>query len=110
MTAMLEAGRNLVIGAPAETLLALGVAAGLIAGDGQLGPHRAPPGRGRGRTEHSTIGLGAWPTPVTLEVESEGAARIILNRPDSLNAWNEELGRDLAAALERARPTTRCGR
>jgi ABC-type multidrug transport system permease subunit len=31
MTAMLEAGRNLVIGAPAETLLALGVAAGLIA-------------------------------------------------------------------------------
>ncbi len=31
MTAMLEAGRNLVIGAPAETLLALGVAAALIA-------------------------------------------------------------------------------
>jgi ABC-2 type transport system permease protein len=31
MTAMLEAGRNLIIGAPAETLLALGVAAGLIA-------------------------------------------------------------------------------
>lgn len=29
-TATLEAGRNLVIGAPAETLLALGVAAGLI--------------------------------------------------------------------------------
>ena len=31
MTALLEAGRNLIIGAPAETLLALGVAAGLIA-------------------------------------------------------------------------------
>jgi ABC-2 type transport system permease protein len=31
MTAMLEAARNLVIGAPAETLLALGVAAALIA-------------------------------------------------------------------------------
>ena len=31
MTATLEAGRNLIIGAPAETLLALGVAAGLIA-------------------------------------------------------------------------------
>ncbi len=31
MTATLEAGRNLVIGAPAETLLALGVVAGLIA-------------------------------------------------------------------------------
>ncbi len=30
MTAMLEAGRNLIIGAPAETQLALGVAAGLI--------------------------------------------------------------------------------
>jgi ABC-2 type transport system permease protein len=31
MTAMLETGRNLIIGAPAETLLAVGVAAGLIA-------------------------------------------------------------------------------
>jgi ABC-type multidrug transport system permease subunit len=31
MTATLEAARNLIIGAPAETLLALGVAAGLIA-------------------------------------------------------------------------------
>ncbi len=30
MTATLEAGRNLVIGAPAHTLLAVGVAAGLI--------------------------------------------------------------------------------
>jgi ABC-2 type transport system permease protein len=30
MTAMLEAGRNLVIGAPAQTLAALGIAAGLI--------------------------------------------------------------------------------
>jgi ABC-2 type transport system permease protein len=31
MTETLEAGRNLIIGAPAETLLAVGVAAGLIA-------------------------------------------------------------------------------
>ena len=31
MTAVLEAGRNLIIGAPAETLLALGVVAGAIA-------------------------------------------------------------------------------
>lgn len=31
MTAMLEAGRNLIIGAPAETLLAVGIAAGAIA-------------------------------------------------------------------------------
>jgi ABC-2 type transport system permease protein len=30
MTAVLEAGRNLIIGAPAQTLLAVGVAAGLI--------------------------------------------------------------------------------
>ena len=30
MTAVLEAGRNLVIGAPAETFLAIGIAAGLI--------------------------------------------------------------------------------
>ena len=31
MTAMLEAGRSLIIGAPAHTLLAVGIAAGLIA-------------------------------------------------------------------------------
>ena len=31
MTAMLEAGRNLIIGAPAETLMAVGIAVGLIA-------------------------------------------------------------------------------
>jgi len=36
---------------------------------------------------------------VTLEV-AEGAARITLNRPDSLNAWNEEFGRDLLATVE----------
>ena len=39
---------------------------------------------------------------VTVDV-AERVARITLNRPDSLNAWNEELGRDLAAALDRAR-------
>ena len=48
MTAVLEAGRNLIIGAPAETLLALGVAAGADRGDDQLGAHRAAPGRSRG--------------------------------------------------------------
>jgi 2-(1,2-epoxy-1,2-dihydrophenyl)acetyl-CoA isomerase len=38
---------------------------------------------------------------VKLEVES-GAATITLNRPDSLNAWTEEFGHDLAAALDEA--------
>ena len=47
MTAVLEAGRNLIIGAPAETLLALGVAAGADRADDQLGAHRPPPRRGR---------------------------------------------------------------
>src|SRR5215208_5704122 len=37
---------------------------------------------------------------VTLEV-ADAAARITLNRPESLNAWNEQLGRELATALER---------
>jgi 2-(1,2-epoxy-1,2-dihydrophenyl)acetyl-CoA isomerase len=37
---------------------------------------------------------------VTLEVV-DGGARITLNRPDSLNSWNEEFGRELAAAVER---------
>jgi 2-(1,2-epoxy-1,2-dihydrophenyl)acetyl-CoA isomerase len=36
---------------------------------------------------------------VTLEV-AEGAARIVLNRPDSLNAWNEQFGRDLLDAVQ----------
>src|SRR5688500_938857 len=30
---------------------------------------------------------------------SEGAARILLNRPDALNAWNEQFGRDLLDAV-----------
>jgi 2-(1,2-epoxy-1,2-dihydrophenyl)acetyl-CoA isomerase len=38
---------------------------------------------------------------VTLDV-ADGAARITLNRPDSLNSWNEQFGRELAAALDRA--------
>jgi 2-(1,2-epoxy-1,2-dihydrophenyl)acetyl-CoA isomerase len=37
---------------------------------------------------------------VTLEIE-DGAARITLNRPDSLNSWNEEFGLELQAAVER---------
>ena len=38
---------------------------------------------------------------VTLAI-ADGAARITLNRPESLNSWNEQLGIELAAALERA--------
>jgi 2-(1,2-epoxy-1,2-dihydrophenyl)acetyl-CoA isomerase len=39
---------------------------------------------------------------VTCEVRG-GVAHVTLNRPDNLNAWNEQLGLDLRAALERAR-------
>jgi 2-(1,2-epoxy-1,2-dihydrophenyl)acetyl-CoA isomerase len=35
---------------------------------------------------------------IDLRVE-DGAARLTLSRPDSLNAWNEQLGRDLGSAL-----------
>jgi 2-(1,2-epoxy-1,2-dihydrophenyl)acetyl-CoA isomerase len=36
-----------------------------------------------------------------VEVSREGAAaRVTLNRPDALNAWNEELGVELAAAVK----------
>lgn len=36
-----------------------------------------------------------------VEVTREGAAaRVTLNRPDALNAWNEELGEELAAVVE----------
>jgi 2-(1,2-epoxy-1,2-dihydrophenyl)acetyl-CoA isomerase len=36
-----------------------------------------------------------------VEVTREGAAaRVTLNRPDSMNAWNEELGVELAAAVK----------
>src|SRR4051794_13121997 len=34
---------------------------------------------------------------------AEGAATIELNRPQSLNAWNLQLGQDLRAAVERVR-------
>ena len=39
---------------------------------------------------------------VTCDV-ADHVARVTLNRPDSLNAWNEQLGLDLRAAIERAR-------
>ncbi|HEX4838208.1 MAG TPA: enoyl-CoA hydratase [Solirubrobacteraceae bacterium] len=32
----------------------------------------------------------------------DGAATIVLNRPDALNAWNKQLGEDLLTALRRA--------
>ena len=36
----------------------------------------------------------------TVDLTTEGsAARILLNRPDALNAWNEQFGRDLADAV-----------
>ena len=36
---------------------------------------------------------------VDLQVR-DGAATILLNRPDSLNAWNEQFGLDLLDAIE----------
>jgi 2-(1,2-epoxy-1,2-dihydrophenyl)acetyl-CoA isomerase len=42
------------------------------------------------------------PDTVTFEL-TDHVARITLNRPETLNAWNEQFGLDLQAALERAR-------
>ncbi|HEY7933981.1 MAG TPA: enoyl-CoA hydratase [Solirubrobacteraceae bacterium] len=33
---------------------------------------------------------------------SEGVSRVQLNRPEALNAWNQQLGKDLLAALQQA--------
>ena len=41
------------------------------------------------------------PDEAVLFTTGEGVARITLNRPDSLNSWNEQLGVELAAALDR---------
>jgi 2-(1,2-epoxy-1,2-dihydrophenyl)acetyl-CoA isomerase len=42
------------------------------------------------------------PSHETIDVTTEdGAATILLNRPDALNAWNEQFGRDLGDAIER---------
>jgi 2-(1,2-epoxy-1,2-dihydrophenyl)acetyl-CoA isomerase len=41
------------------------------------------------------------PETVTLEV-ADHVARITLNRPETLNSWNEEFGLDLRAALDRS--------
>lgn len=37
---------------------------------------------------------------VNVSVDENGAATIELNRPDTLNAWNTQFGRDLLAAVE----------
>jgi 2-(1,2-epoxy-1,2-dihydrophenyl)acetyl-CoA isomerase len=39
---------------------------------------------------------------VNLSIEPEGVATIELNRPQALNAWNKQFGRDLLAALAQA--------
>jgi 2-(1,2-epoxy-1,2-dihydrophenyl)acetyl-CoA isomerase len=44
---------------------------------------------------------------VSLQVSPAGVARIELNRPQALNAWNQQLGRDLLAALRRVSETPR---
>ncbi len=41
------------------------------------------------------------PSHETIDVTQDGpAARILLNRPDALNAWNEQFGRDLLDAIQ----------
>jgi 2-(1,2-epoxy-1,2-dihydrophenyl)acetyl-CoA isomerase len=41
------------------------------------------------------------PSHETIDLTTDGpAARILLNRPDALNAWNEQFGRDLLDAVE----------
>ncbi|HEX6586649.1 MAG TPA: enoyl-CoA hydratase [Solirubrobacterales bacterium] len=41
------------------------------------------------------------PSHETIDLTRDGpAARILLNRPDALNAWNERFGRDLLDAIE----------
>src|SRR5881227_3917359 len=39
---------------------------------------------------------------IDLQVADDGAATILLNRPDSLNAWNKQFGLDLLEAVRRA--------
>ena len=39
---------------------------------------------------------------VNLSIDPEGVATIELNRPQALNAWNQQFGRDLLAALRQA--------
>ena len=39
----------------------------------------------------------------TVELKiADGVAWVILNRPDALNAWTEQLGQEMLAALEHA--------
>ena len=47
------------------------------------------------------------PETVSLTVSPAGVARIELNRPQALNAWNQQLGLDLLAALRRVGETPR---
>ena len=40
------------------------------------------------------------PSHETIDLTTDGpAARILLNRPDALNAWNEQFGKDLLDAV-----------
>ena len=39
---------------------------------------------------------------VNLSIDPDGVATIELNRPEALNAWNRQFGRDLLAALRQA--------
>jgi enoyl-CoA hydratase/carnithine racemase len=46
----------------------------------------------------------------TVDLTTDGpAARILLNRPDALNAWNEQFGKDLRDASRQSAATNRSG-
>ncbi len=50
----------------------------------------------------SDIDTGTTFETVNLSIDSDGVATIELNRPQALNAWNQQFGRDLLAALRQA--------
>ena len=51
------------------------------------------------------------PSHETVDLTTDGsAARILLNRPDALNAWNEQFGTDLLDAVTTVADDDRCAR
>jgi 2-(1,2-epoxy-1,2-dihydrophenyl)acetyl-CoA isomerase len=62
---------------------------------------RAEAGAGSETPSEGLEAPGEGLETVALELRDGGVARIALNRPQALNAWNQQLGLDLRAALRR---------